>query len=46
MTIIWLVLLIFVLAWYAGITLYVAVRGAADIKSMLRELGDRDQPRD
>jgi len=27
------------LAWYAGVTLYVAVRGAVDIRTMLRSLG-------
>jgi hypothetical protein len=26
------------LAWYTGVTLYVAVRGAMDIRTMLRSL--------
>lgn len=37
----WQILLIAVLVWYAAITLYVAVRGAFDIRGMLRELGSR-----
>ena len=28
------------LAWYSTITVYVAVRGAADIKNMLRKLSN------
>jgi len=29
------------LAWYSTITVYVAVRGAADIRNMLRKLSGR-----
>ncbi len=32
------------LVWYSSITIYVAVRGAMDIKQMLRALGEmRDE---
>ncbi len=34
----WLVLVAAVLLWYSTVTIYVAVRGAADIRSMLRRL--------
>ena len=30
------------LAWYTLVTLYVAVRGAADIRTMLDDLAKRD----
>lgn len=35
----WLALTIACLAWYATITVYVAVKGAKDIRSMLSRLG-------
>lgn len=41
----WGILMLAVLAWYSTITIYVAVRGAMDIKQMLRKLkagGDGD----
>ena len=34
----WRGLLYTCLAWYTGVTLYVAVRGAIDIRTMLRSL--------
>jgi len=34
----WGILMLAVLAWYSTITVYVAVRGAMDIKQMLRKL--------
>ena len=37
----WGLLTIAVLAWYSTITVYVAIRGAFDIKEMLRRLRDR-----
>lgn len=35
----WKALTIAALVWYSSITVYVSVRGAADIKQMLRRLG-------
>jgi len=37
----WGLLTIAVLAWYSTITVYVAIRGALDIKEMLRRLKGR-----
>jgi hypothetical protein len=34
----WLIATIAVLVWYSTITIYVAIRGAFDIKHMLRRL--------
>jgi hypothetical protein len=34
----WRYLLYACLAWYTGVTLYVAVRGAFDIRTMLKNL--------
>lgn len=36
----WLFVVIAVMAWYSCITVYVAIKGAADIKHMLRRLED------
>lgn len=36
----WLILLIAALVWYSTVTIYVAIRGAFDIRSMLRRLGE------
>jgi len=36
----WLLLTIAALTWYSTVTVYVAIRGAFDIKSMLRRLRD------
>ena len=41
----WLVLMV-CLAWYGTVTVYVAVRGASDIKHMLARLGRSDVPGD
>jgi hypothetical protein len=40
----WFGLMIAVIVWYSTITVYVAVRGIADVKQMLRRLADRDRP--
>jgi hypothetical protein len=41
----WWLLTAACLAWYTGITLYVAVRGLFDIRAMLRRLREgRDEP--
>ncbi len=37
----WGLLTITVLVWYSTITIYVAIRGAMDIRHMLRRLGER-----
>jgi len=34
----WLALAVTCVAWYSTITIYVAIRGAKDIRSMLRRL--------
>ena len=36
----WLVLCVASVVWYSSVTIYVAIRGALDIKSMLRTLAD------
>ncbi len=41
----WWLLMVAVVIWYSTITIYVAVRGAIDIKHMLARLGaDHEQP--
>jgi len=40
----WLLLTLAALVWYGTITLYVAVRGAGDIRDMLARLRGRQQP--
>jgi hypothetical protein len=42
----WALLTLAVLVWYSSITIYVGIRGAFDIKHMLRTLADqnRDAP--
>lgn len=41
----WWLLAVSCIAWYSVITVYVAVRGFRDIRTMLRRLGqDRDGP--
>lgn len=37
----WLVLVLACLAWYSTVTVYVAVRGAVDIRGMLARLSKR-----
>ena len=46
----WLCLTIAALVWYSAVTVYVSIKGVADIKGMLRRLkhraevaGDRDK---
>jgi hypothetical protein len=36
----WWLLTVACVVWYSTITVYVAIRGAADIKSMLKRLAD------
>ncbi len=38
----WYLLTLTVLGWYSTVTIYVAVRGAYDIKHMLSTLAERD----
>jgi len=38
----WGLLTLAVLGWYSTITVYVAIRGAVDIKHMLRNLRQKD----
>lgn len=37
----WKSLTVAALVWYSSVTVYVAVRGAADIRQMLRRLSER-----
>jgi hypothetical protein len=39
----WGLLTIAVLVWYSTVTVYVAIRGAVDIKQMLRRLKDQNK---
>jgi hypothetical protein len=39
----WGILTLAVLVWYSTITVYVSVRGALDIKHMLRSLKDKHE---
>jgi hypothetical protein len=39
----WFLLSIACLVWYSGITWYVTIKGAKDIKDMLKSLSDRQQ---
>ena len=41
----WAVLTLAVLVWYSSVTVYVAIRGAFDIKHMLRTLAAQDHDR-
>ena len=41
----WLVTLA-VLVWYSTVTIYVAVKGALDIRQMLRQLREGEKERD
>ncbi|HPU27364.1 MAG TPA: hypothetical protein PK458_14395 [Phycisphaerae bacterium] len=38
----WLALVVSCLTWYSTVTIYVAIKGVADIKSMLRRLSQGD----
>jgi hypothetical protein len=38
MTLFWLILTIAALVWYSTVTVYVAIRGARDIRTMLDHL--------
>jgi len=37
----WWLLLMCVIVWYSTVTIYVAIRGALDVKNMLRRLEAR-----
>jgi hypothetical protein len=39
----WFFVMIAVMAWYSTITIYVGIRGAFDIKHMLRRLEEEHQ---
>ena len=39
----WWLLTAACMVWYSTITVYVAIRGAADIKQMLRRLGEQGE---
>ena len=39
----WLILIIAVVAWYSSVTIYVAIRGAKDIRTMLSDLTRRQE---
>lgn len=42
----WWLLTLAVMLWYSTVTLYVAVKGALDIRQMLRRLNQREKERD
>jgi hypothetical protein len=42
----WWLLTIACVVWYSTITVYVAIKGAADIRQMLKDLGQRSDPVD
>lgn len=42
----WFVITVAVVAWYSIVTLYVAVKGGFDIRTMLRHLGSMNPPPD
>jgi hypothetical protein len=39
----WFILTIAVMVWYSTITIYVGIRGAFDVRQMLRDLGKKDE---
>ena len=39
----WLLLTLAALLWYGSVTLYVSVKGSADIREMLARLKNRDR---
>lgn len=39
----WFYLTLAVIAWYGTITVYVAIKGGMDIKSMLRRIGKQGE---
>ncbi len=41
--IVWFLLTMVCVAWYSTITIYVAIKGATDIKQMLKRLSDSAQ---
>ena len=43
---VWFVVVVACLVWYATVTVYVAIRGAQDIKHMFARLGRTDAAED
>ena len=43
---VWFVVIVACLVWYSTVTVYVAIRGAFDIKGMLSRLGRTDDVQD
>ncbi|MBL9203012.1 MAG: hypothetical protein JNL39_21065 [Opitutaceae bacterium] len=41
----WLLLAVAVVGWYSTVTVWVAIKGAADIRDMVKRL-DEEQPKD
>ncbi|MCC6680454.1 MAG: hypothetical protein IT445_06075 [Phycisphaeraceae bacterium] len=39
----WFLLVVAVIGWYSSVTVYVAIRGAKDIRTMLHDLGERQK---
>lgn len=39
----WLILTITAVLWYTFVTAYVSFKGVADIKEMLKKLGEKDR---
>ena len=39
----WYIMTIAVLVWYSTITIYVAIRGSFDVKTMLKELDKKER---
>jgi len=40
----WLLLVLACLLWYSTVTIYVSIKGFADIKTMLRRLSQGQEP--
>jgi hypothetical protein len=45
-TIFWTIMMVACMVWYSTITIYVAIKGAADIKTMLKRLANPDEDTD
>lgn len=43
MTTFWMLLTLAALLWYGSVTIYVSIKGAADIREMLARLKKRDR---
>jgi hypothetical protein len=40
---VWFAITMLVVAWYSSVTIYVAIRGAFDIRQMLQNLAERHE---